>query len=163
MVGLCQAVLNPVGLADHVEAHGPGVDGVPVPGLLGELDAVVSENGVDLIGYSFEHVLQDLPGCLPVCLLNKLGDSELAGAVKCDEEIQLSFNGLHFCNVDVEEAYGAAPELRPLRLVSFHVRQARDAMALQVRRDQETVRWTVSPDVKCSAERVRCGIDGCRA
>ena len=40
VVGLGQAVLDPVGFADHVEAHRPGVDGVPVAGLLGELDAV---------------------------------------------------------------------------------------------------------------------------
>ena len=40
LVGFGQPVLNPVGLADHVKAHWPGVDGVPFPGLLGELDAV---------------------------------------------------------------------------------------------------------------------------
>jgi hypothetical protein len=50
MVRLGQPVLDAVGLADHVEAHGPGGDGVPVPRLLGELDAVVCENGVDLMG-----------------------------------------------------------------------------------------------------------------
>ena len=32
-------VLDPVGLTDHVEAHWPRIDGVRVPGLLGELDA----------------------------------------------------------------------------------------------------------------------------
>ena len=44
-----------------------------------------------------------------------------------------------------------------------HIRQARDAVALQVRRDQKMIRGIVFPDVKCSAERVRCGRDGCRA
>lgn len=52
MVRLGQTVLDPASprslgpvaqrlldLADHVEAHRPGVEGVPVPGLLGELDA----------------------------------------------------------------------------------------------------------------------------
>ena len=38
MIGLDQAVLDPVGLADHVEAQRPGIDGVAVPELLGELD-----------------------------------------------------------------------------------------------------------------------------
>ncbi len=51
MVRLCQAVLDPVGVADHVEAHGPGEDRIPVPRLLSELDAVVSEDHMDLIRY----------------------------------------------------------------------------------------------------------------
>ena len=42
VVGLGQSVLDPVRLADHVEAHGPGVGGIPIAGLLGELDTVVS-------------------------------------------------------------------------------------------------------------------------
>ena len=40
MVGFGEAMLDPVGLADHVEAHWPGIFGVAVPGLLGELDAI---------------------------------------------------------------------------------------------------------------------------
>lgn len=41
MVGIGQAVFDPVGLADHVKAHRPGTDGVPVAGLLAEPDAIV--------------------------------------------------------------------------------------------------------------------------
>jgi hypothetical protein len=41
VVGLGQALLDPVGLADHVKAHLPGIGGVPVPGPVGELDAVI--------------------------------------------------------------------------------------------------------------------------
>lgn len=37
VVGLGQPVLDGVGLADHVKAHWPGVDGVPVPGQLCKL------------------------------------------------------------------------------------------------------------------------------
>ena len=40
MVRLGQAMLDPVGFADHIEAHRPGKDGVAVAGLLGELDAI---------------------------------------------------------------------------------------------------------------------------
>ncbi len=36
-----QTVLNPVGFADHLEAHLPRICCVPVAGLLGKLDAVV--------------------------------------------------------------------------------------------------------------------------
>ena len=50
VVWLREAVLDTVGLADHVEAHGPGRDGAAIPRLLGELNAVVGEDGVDLIG-----------------------------------------------------------------------------------------------------------------
>ena len=43
MVGLGQPVLDPVCIADHVEAHRTGVDGIPVPRLLCELNAVIGE------------------------------------------------------------------------------------------------------------------------
>lgn len=50
MVGLGEAVLDPVRLADRVETHLPGIDGVPVPGLLSELDAVIGQDRVDPVG-----------------------------------------------------------------------------------------------------------------
>lgn len=40
MVWLREAVLDTLGLADHVEAHRPGEDGVAIRRLLGELDAI---------------------------------------------------------------------------------------------------------------------------
>ena len=55
-------MLDTVGLTDHVEAHWPRINGVPDAGQLRELDAIVGENGVDLIGDGFEHVLQKLLG-----------------------------------------------------------------------------------------------------
>ena len=57
VVGFGQSVLDPVRLADHVEAHWPGVNGVPVAGLLYELDAVVGQYGMDLVMDGFEQVL----------------------------------------------------------------------------------------------------------
>ena len=47
MVWLGQAVFDPICFADHVEAHLPRVCCVPVSGLLGELDDVVSQDRVD--------------------------------------------------------------------------------------------------------------------
>ncbi len=38
LVGLGQAVLDAVGVEYHVEAHVPGIDGVPVAGMFAELD-----------------------------------------------------------------------------------------------------------------------------
>ncbi len=59
-------VHDPVGFADDVEAPSSGIDGVAVPGLLGELDAVVDQDGVDLVRHSLKHVLRELPGRLSV-------------------------------------------------------------------------------------------------
>lgn len=131
MVRFGQPVLDAVGLADHVEAHRPGVDGVPVPRLLCELDAVIRQNRVDLIGHGLEHVLQELPGCLSVSSCNELSNDELRCPVDADEQVELALGGLHLGNVDMEEADGIAFELLSLGLVPFDIWQARDAVPLQ--------------------------------
>ena len=143
VVRLGQPVLDTVGLADHVEAHRSGVNGVAVPRLLGELDAAaiglgpmaprwrLGENCMDLIWHSFEHVLKELPSSASVSRFNKLGDSELGCAVDADEEVELALGGLHFGDVDVEEPDRVALELLTLRLVPFNVRQPGDPMTLQ--------------------------------
>ena len=60
VVRLGKSVLDPVGLADHVEAHGSGIDRVSVSRLLGELDTVVH----CLAGY---HVVMSREGVRIVC------------------------------------------------------------------------------------------------
>ena len=40
VVGLCEAMLDPIGLTDQIEAHFAERDAVAVPRLLGKLDAV---------------------------------------------------------------------------------------------------------------------------
>jgi len=136
-------------LADHVKAHGPGIDGVAGPWLLGELNTVIGENGVDLIGHRLEHVLQELPSRLPVRLVDELGQGKLACAVDVDEQKQLALSGLHLGDVDVKEADGVALELLQLRLVALQIRQPGNAVSRAGHR--------------CSAERVRRGMDGCKA
>jgi hypothetical protein len=59
------------------------------------------------------------------------GHGELAGPVDADEQTEFAFSGLNLGDVDMEEPYGVALELRPLRLVTLHIRQARYAMPLQ--------------------------------
>jgi len=54
-----------------------------------------------------------------------------ANLVDTDEQVELSLSGLHLGNIDVEEADRVALELRPLWLVTLHMRQARDAVALK--------------------------------
>ncbi len=131
MVLFCQAVLDPIDLADHVEAHWPRIDGVAVPGLLCKLDATVRENGVNLVGHGSEHVLQELPRGLAIRFVYELGYVELTRAVDADKEIELSLHRLNFSNINVEEADGVALELMALRLVPVDFRQARDTMSLQ--------------------------------
>ena len=149
VVGLGQLVLDAVGLTDHVEAHRPGVDRVAVPGLFGELHAVVSQNGMDLTGYGFEHVLQKLCGGASGSRFNELSNNEPGGPVDADEAVWLSFTGLNLGDVDVEESDRAALELAlellALRPVPLDIRQARDAMLphtpVQRRAGQMWNRW----------------------
>ena len=109
VVGLGQAVLDPVGFSNHVETHWPKIYGVAVPRLLGELDSIVLENGVDLIGHSLEHVLKELPGRLSVSRCNELSDGELGGSVNPHKEIELSFSRLHLGNVPSRACKHALP------------------------------------------------------
>ena len=128
MVGFRQTMLDPVGLTDHVEAHWPRINGVPVAGLLGELNAIIGENGMDLTGHGFEHIPEQLPSGAPVSLIDELRHGELAGAINADKEIELAFNGLHFGDVDMKEPDRVALELLPLWFVPFDIGQARYAV-----------------------------------
>jgi hypothetical protein len=131
MVRFGQPEVDPIRLADHVEAHRPRVDGIPAPGLLCELNAAIREDGVDLVGYGFERVVPELPGRISVRLCNAVSDGELGGAVDVDEEKELALGRLHFHDVDVEIPNGVALEPLPLGFVSLEIRKTRDAMPLQ--------------------------------
>ena len=54
LVGFGQPMLNPVCVTDHVKTHRPRICCVSVSGLLSELDAIVGEDVVDVIGDGFE-------------------------------------------------------------------------------------------------------------
>ena len=99
MVRLGQPVLDAVRFADHVEAHRPGIDGVPVARLICELDPVIGQNRVDLVRHSLRHVLEELPGSLSGSRCNELGDGELGSPVDADEHVELAFAGLYLGNV----------------------------------------------------------------
>jgi hypothetical protein len=77
VIGPGQPVLDPVYVRDHGEAHRPCDDRVPVPRLLGELNAAVRKNCVDLVGRGPEHVLQDLSSGAPIVLLDPMGRRSL--------------------------------------------------------------------------------------
>jgi hypothetical protein len=59
-----------------------------------------------------------------------LGDGERGSAVDTDEEKELALGRLHFCGIDVKEAYRVALERQPPGLVSRTIRQAREAFAI---------------------------------
>ena len=141
-------MLDPVGLADHVEAHRSGIDGVAVPRLFGKLDAIVGQYSVDVIRHGLGHVLQKLPGGAPVGFFNELSHRELTRAVDADEEIELALGGMHFGNVYMKEPDWVALELLAPRLVALEIRQSRDAMPLQA---------------PVHTDRVKCRIVGWRA
>ncbi len=58
MVEFGQSMFNPVRLADHVEAHRSGINGIAVSGLVCELDAAIWQDGLDFVGHNCQHVLQ---------------------------------------------------------------------------------------------------------
>ena len=86
VVRLGEPMLDAVGLADHVEPHLPGRGRVPVTRLLCELNTVVREDRMDAVGDSLEQMLQELPSCLAVCFIYKLGNRELTRPVDALDE-----------------------------------------------------------------------------
>ena len=86
---------------------------------------------MDAVRHGVQQVLEELPCCAPVSLVDQLGDRELARAVYANEQVQLAFGGLHLGNIDVEEADGITLEALALRLVPFDVRQSGDAVPLE--------------------------------
>lgn len=143
MVGFRQPMLDLVGLEDLVEAHWPGIDGVPVPRQHCELNGArhclsdswrsnvsIRENRVGLIGEDLEQVLKELPGSPAVSCGNELIEGELGRPVDPHVEEELALGGLYLGNLDVQEADGVARELLLPGLVALHIRQTRDALAM---------------------------------
>jgi hypothetical protein len=141
-------MLGLICLADHVEAHRPRDDGVPVSRLLGEPDAIVRQDRMDAVWHGIEKQLQELPSGLSVRLLDQLGPGELARSINGYEEIELTLGRPELGDVDVEEAdgyrlkrgfFGLSPSMSGSREMPCRCRQL------------------------CKEDRVRCGIVGWRA
>jgi len=102
MVRLRQPVFDTMRLADHVEAYGAGMDLISVPGQICELDAIISEYGVNPVRHCLEEMFEKFPRGFPIGFFDQLGHRELAGSVNSNKEIQLPFSRLHLGYVDVE-------------------------------------------------------------
>ena len=76
-------------------------------------------------------MLEELPCCPAVGLVDQLRDRELARAIDADEQVELAFGGLHLGDIDVKEADGITLEALALRFFALDIRQAGDAVPLQ--------------------------------
>lgn len=130
---LGKAVLDAIVAASHVEhvRHVARRRPICVAGREGELDAVVGENGVDLVRHGLDQSSEEGRCGCPACLPDQLHESKFAGAINGDIEKKLAPGGLHLGNVDVEISDRISPELLLVRLVALHIRQLRNAMALK--------------------------------
>ena len=66
----------------------------------------------DVVG--IEQEFEELPYCLSVCLLHRLGHCELAGPFNVDKDIELALSGSQFGDVAVKEPDRVPFEPKPL-------------------------------------------------
>mgnify|MGYP004707762297 CR=1 FL=1 len=124
MIGLRQTMFNPVGFADHVEAHWTRPGRIAVSELFSKLDPIVGQNGMDPVRNDAQKIFEEFPGRLPISFLDQLCDSEFACPVNGHEEVQLAFSSLNFGDVEMKEPDRVAFEALASGLVSFDVRQS---------------------------------------
>lgn len=128
MIGFGQPMYNGMFIADPCKDV---FEGILIPFPVHELDNVIGEHGVDVVGHGSDEVAQELRRGGLDGLRVQLGIGKLAGAVDSDKHVELAFFGTYFGNIDVEVSDWIGLELFLLRLVAFHIRQAADAMPLK--------------------------------
>ena len=145
MVRPGQSVLDAVFLAGiaksvaasgaHLLAGAPGRWGVLAAAFLrtgmGELDAIVGEQGVDPVGHGLDQGMEEVGRDLACRLLMQLGKGKLAGAVDGHEQVELADLGADLGDVDVKVADRIGLEALSARLLAFGEWQAGDAVTLQ--------------------------------
>ena len=126
-------VFDPIFSSAHVEQVGHVCGGRPVlvARWKSELDSIVCEHDVDLVGSSFDECFEKGRSCFPVGLVYELNERKFARSINGNLEMQLTFRGLQFSNIDMKVANRIALELLALRFVTIDIRQARYSMALQ--------------------------------
>jgi len=105
---------------------GPGA-----AGRIGEVDAIVGQNGVDFVGHGLDEGPQEVGGHPCRCLGMQLRESKLRCSVDGDEEIELALGSADLGDVDVEKADRIGLEFLLCRLAALDIGQPADAMALQ--------------------------------
>ena len=140
MVRLGQSVFDAMSETEPVEGMPTEASGRPLPVLrqVGEVDAVISEHGVDAIWNGLDESFEEGGGSSHVGLFNQIHNNKLRGPVDRNEQVELAFGGPHLGQIDVEEADRIGIELLPLGFVAFDVRQPADAMTLQTTMQRRT-------------------------
>ena len=133
MLHLCAPVLDAVLVAAHVEhvRHVAGGWTVGVARREGELDAVVCQDGVDLVGERLDHPFQKGRRRSPSGLLDQLHNGEFARSINGDIEIELAFGGLDLGDINVEIPDRIGLEALLGGLVALDLWQPRDAVTRQ--------------------------------
>lgn len=131
MIDLRAAILDAIFVASHVEhvRHLGGSRTIGVSRREAELDAVVDQNGVDLVGCGLDEGDQKGRCGDSVGLVDELGESKLRGDRHV--KIELSFRRPHFGDGDMEEADRVCLELLLRGLVSARFGQPADPMPLK--------------------------------
>ena len=106
------------------------------------LDAVVRQDGMNLVGHSGDQSDKEGGDRHAVGALYQMNEGEFAGAVDGQEEIEFALRRSHFGDVDVKEAYRIGVEL-PIRRLSPSTSGRPGSWRCRQR---------------CRLDRVRCGI-----
>jgi hypothetical protein len=96
-----------------------------------EVDTVIGENSMDLVGHGRDKMAKELSGNLGGRFIMQLDKGEFRRSIDGDKEMELAFFGPHFGNVDVEESDRVGFELLLRRLAPLDIRQLADVVALQ--------------------------------
>jgi hypothetical protein len=128
MLHLGEAVIDAVLVADPVKDM---VEGIFMPGVVGELDAIISEYGVDGVGHGCDQIAQELSRDDLAGLLMQFDEREIARPVDRHEQAQLALGSLHLRDVDVEVADRVGLELALGCFVASDFGQPADTMALE--------------------------------
>jgi hypothetical protein len=123
MVGLGQPMLDTMLDAGGFERMGAPFCGcsVTVLGQIGELDAIVGQDGVNMIGHGGDEGFQERFGRLGVGTFMQLHEDEFRGAIDSDEEMKFTFRASNFSDVDMEITNGVGPELFLVGFVACHL------------------------------------------
>src|SRR5277367_2426934 len=129
MIGFGQAMVDAVQKTNPVKRVTTEASCRPSAVLrqVGELDAVVGENGVDPIRNGRDQRFQKGRGSSHVGTLNQLHESELRGAVDGHKEVKLALGSAHLGQIDMKVADRIPLKLLPSRLAALHLWQPADA------------------------------------
>ncbi len=153
-------------LADHVEAHRPGTSGVAVPRLVGELDTIIGENGVDLTEHRLEQVPRNSQAVFPSAVATSWATANLAvrsmptnrqglPSAVCASALAIVL-GPVANNGSIDVNHGSAQRKKPM---GYRLGFWRLGLSPSTPGSREMPCYCRH---LCNADRVRCGTEGCK-